>query len=307
MKRNKKRFTCENHYLSLKFFNLRHIMRRLKYFLLAWVNGELPRRSILELIPRFEESELIEDNNFNKLICIGWKDDKLSKSHWNEIRHFVSSNPDWKFCFMDNSHQQKWMEENFGKHQIYRAYRGTLFEAARNDIFRYCFVYTYGCGYFAVNIVANRPLTEIIGKVEKMFLILSATTLSYSPRRLRETALEIYQGKSFVMAVVIASKGHPVLERVINNICDRFQIVKGQKFGRIDRAIWWYTGPYLFADSVTEYVAENREKTLKELGLSYLPYLFGNALTRPYSARYRFMSGPSYIGYKNCEIAVDGV
>jgi hypothetical protein len=291
-------------YGLINCFQVRHHLRRLKYLLLALFNGELPRRKISELCPKFVPSMVSNNLNFTKLVCIGSINDKLAKSHFKELKKFIEMNSDWRFCFLDNQGQDSWMRSNFSNEKILDVYNNTIFGASKNDIFRYCFVNEYGCAYFALNMSMRKPISSVIGEIQNETLILSPAILSYKPQEVTGDFLEKFEGKSFVMAVVISTKNHPLLTLVLSEICQRYEIVRGQRYTQVDRAIWWYTGPFLFADAVIEYVLTNREKSAQDLGLRFLPLLFNHTLFRPYSARYRYISGASYIGFRNKEIAV---
>lgn len=288
----------------ITYFQVRHLLRRFKYLLLAIFNGELPRRKLSEICPKFDPSMVSTHLDFTKLVCIGSINNKVAKSHFRELKKFIEMNADWRFCFLDNRGQNAWMNSNFSNQEILEVYNKTIFGASKNDIFRYCFVNRYGCAYFSLNVSMAKPISSVIGEIQKEIMILSPAILSYKPKEVAGDFLEMFEGKSFVMAVIISTKNHPLLSLVVSKICQRYEIVRGQRYTEVDRAIWWYTGPFLFADSVIEYVLTNREKNPQEIGLRFIPLLFDQTLFRPHSARYRYISGASYIGFRNKAIAV---
>jgi mannosyltransferase OCH1-like enzyme len=280
--------------------SIRHILRRIKYLLLALINLQLPRKSIYSILPPFEEA-LIEENSFPKVAFLTWKTDKLAKSHHREIEKMVRLNPDWKFLFFDDVAQENWMINNYSGTRILNVYVNTVFGASKTDIFRYCLMQKYGGAFISINISIVGSLTEIVG--DGTGLVLSEALLTYNSPFVNGVELEKYKDTSFVMEVLVARRNHHVFELAISMICERYDVVKGKTFEVVDKAVWFYTGPFLFTDAILMCLG-SCSKVDSRHQFDEIPKYFGGLMKRPRVARFRYMDGPSYIGFSKSLIAI---
>jgi len=270
-------------------------LRKAKWFLLAILNNQVPFKDIHKISEPFNTwDKYSASSESSKLVFLSWKTNWLTKNHFLEITKIVSENPTWKFIFFDNKSEDLWMQNHFKNKLIYQIYQESKFGAMKSDIFRYCLLLEYGGMFLSINMTLNKEIDEFIFNHNSF--IVSVTELAYHSSFFEGENIGKYFGKSFVQSCIVSGKGHPINQIAIKLIEDRYLVCKGQKYGEVDRAIWWFTGPYLLTDAIALYLAKGG-RDIVELGKD-----FDGILMRSNQAKFRYLFEPSYIGYKNCKI-----
>jgi inositol phosphorylceramide mannosyltransferase catalytic subunit len=130
------------------------------------------------------------------------------------IAKIKAENPDWEYRIYDENDIDTYISLHhpnlFG---IYKKINPNYI-AARADFFRYLVVYSEGGVYLDIKSSLSAPLNQIIQKDDKYLLS------HWAPRQ-----LGMYKGITnpngeLQQWHVIATKGHPFLKRVIDNVCN---------------------------------------------------------------------------------------
>lgn len=270
-------------------------LRRAKWLLLAILKNQVPFKDIHKIIKPFNNwDKNLAEREISKVVFLSWKTNWLTKKHFLEIKKLVLKNPTWEFIYFDNKAEDLWMQNNFKDKLIYQIYKESKFGAMKSDIFRYCLLSEYGGIFLSINMLLDKKIDDLIANQES-FLV-SVTDLPYYSSFFEGDYVEKYFGKSFVQSCLISPKGHPITKIAIKLIEDRYLICKGQRYGEVDRAIWWFTGPYLLTDAIAFYLSKGGTDIV-ELGKD-----FDSNLIRSHQAKFRYLFEPSYIGYRNCKI-----
>lgn len=280
---------------------LRHILRRVKYLLLAILNAEFPLKSIYLVIPKFNEELMNSRNSSNRIIFFTWKTHKITRSHFEEISRFVKLNPDYQCFFFDDDLQQSWMHKKYGTSRIYGVYEKCIFGASKSDIFRMLIVNHYGGVFIAINHFLRKSITELIGDSPKFTL--SEALLKYDSEFTISDLTRKWQGKTFVFEILVSQRNNPILELAINMVCERYLEVRGKHFEKVDQAIWWFTGPILFSEAIFVFFNSISECESDNFDYIELGKNFNGVLYRSKAAKYRYIFGASYIGYSEAQIA----
>jgi mannosyltransferase OCH1-like enzyme len=273
------------------------LLRRSKWILLAVLRIQFPLRDIYSITEPFNESKIGPNSDFPKIVFLSWKTKWITRGHFKEIKEQILKNPSWKFYFFDDKSELMWMRDNYEKKPILKIYEEAKFGAIRSDIFRYCLILRYGGIFISINMLFKGDLEDLHNN-KKAFLI-STTALPYNSSYARNKALEKYQGKSFIQSCIVSSKDHEILINAIKLIEDRYFVCKQQSYGLVDKAVWWFTGPYLLTDAILMYMSDHINELTEVIEISAdLKHL----LIRSRLANFRYIFAPSYIGYKNCYI-----
>jgi len=94
------------------------------------------------------------------------------------------------------------------------------------------------------------------------------------------------------------AKGHRVLERMIDSICENYSFYKDRVFENPKLAILSYTGPGKFTQIVREEICRNETSDIYQAGVDFEGY----GVYSMRGAEVRFLTNPSYANLKNAKI-----
>lgn len=274
---------------------LRYTLRKIKWVFLAAISGELPHKNILEIVELFNEKFVDETQNFQKIVFLSWRSIWFSKSHFYSIKNFIERNPEFKFVFFDRNLQNKWMKDNFASKEIYYVYTNTIFGASKSDIFRYCLINKYGGIYFSINYTYLGILSDLICDDRKF--ILPEAGQEYKSNFTHFSRDKASHDLAYFNAYLISARNNPILIEVVEMIVSRFFLARGQRYNIVDRAVWWFTGPYVFTDAILKCLSKGKPEDI--ICLKKIDYLL---FKRIKVAEFRYAISPSYIGYKNSKL-----
>jgi hypothetical protein len=266
----------------------------MKYFSKGLVSGEYPKRTLAPVVKEFSERVYLE--NSSKLNCfVSWKSNKLTKTHAEEYRDFVSMNEDVQFWLFSDESERSWMSRHFHKHQIFEVYKGAKFGAMKSDIFRLCLLLKYGGVFTGINRVFDVKLTEIFANRNK-FLISFEPNI-YSRQSVSNLIPSEFKEFNVVQHSIFSPPEHKVIEIAIETIVEHAPHYNRVVFDSVKDAIWNFSAPYFLTRVIDKYLTEFGGQETEFHGLQ-----FNNSCRIPKGAQYRYAASPSYLGSRNCMI-----
>jgi mannosyltransferase OCH1-like enzyme len=117
---------------------------------------------------QIELKELIYKNqNIPKnIIQTYYKDDYISKSHYNAIHSFIDLNPEYTYYYFNDNDCRNFIKNHF-ELKILLTYDKIIPKALKSDLFRLCFIYLNGGCYFDHKQILMIPIREWINPQDK--------------------------------------------------------------------------------------------------------------------------------------------
>lgn len=216
--------------------------------------GEYP----LVLIQNREADQPLIHSSIPAVLHQTWDTNFLGKTHARLIAAFRERNPDVSFVFHDKSHRDQYMKAHYGTHPIYEIYRNARFGPLQVDIWRYCLILDQGGYYMDINKELTKPLRDFIGPDTQAFFAYESTlSLMVAPNEIAHRLanphnLVVNWGFGF-------AKGHPILQKTIDNICKYYPQFAGRVFEQPKHAIIKLTGPAMLTQSLYDAMRENTD------------------------------------------------
>lgn len=99
-----------------------------------------------------------------------WETRTVRRTHAAEIQKFRELNPEMNFYLFDREDRDRYMCENWAKHEILEIYQRSRFKPMQADIFRYAILFQRGGYYFDINKACARPLLSLHGHDATAFI-----------------------------------------------------------------------------------------------------------------------------------------
>lgn len=185
-----------------------------------------------------------------------WETDRIGKTHHQLLQKFRDRNPDISFEFMDGPAINAYMQRVYGQHPIYEIYQRGKFGPLKTDIWRYCILLERGGYYMDINKELMRPLRDFIRPDTQAFFAYESTlSLMVAPN---EIAHRLVNPHNLVVNWGFGfAKGHPILQKTIDNICKYYPQFAGRVFEQPKHAIIKLTGPAMLTQSLYDTFLEN--------------------------------------------------
>lgn len=187
-----------------------------------------------------------------------WETNLIGKTHFKQWEDFRQMNPAMAFHFFDGRAMDDYMAKHYGHHPIYEIYNKGKFGPLRTDIWRYCILLERGGFYMDINKALSRPIASFI-KADTRALIAFESTLSLmvaptkiASRLVNPHNLVVNWGFGF-------AKGHPILQKTIDNICKYYPQFAGRAFEQPKHAIIKLTEPAMLTQSLYDAFIEHDE------------------------------------------------
>ena len=206
--------------------------------------------------------------NIPPIVYQTWEVNYFGKTHYAEIQKFRSLNPDLSFELFAKEKLDTYMEECWGKHPIYSIFIKSKFGPMLADIFRYCILHERGGFYFDISKGCLVPITSLCTPGSSGLISYEAHDCVVIPNlkaieRMRHPEKYILQwGMGF-------TKDHPVLTRMIENICEYYPYFRAKEFSIPKNAILSLTGPGMFTKSIREVMDENSDLNIDQAGIDF--------------------------------------
>lgn len=232
-----------------------------------------------------------------------WETDRIGKTHHRLLEEFRDRNPDIGFEFMDGPGIDAYMQRVYGHHPIYEIYKKGKFGPLKTDIWRYCILLERGGYYMDINKELVRPLRDfILPDTQAFFAYESTLSLMVAPngiahRLVNPHNLVVNWGFGF-------AKGHPILQKTIDNICNYYPQFAGRVFEQPKHAIIKLTGPAMLTQSLYDTLRENPtpefDAGLVQAGIDFL----GSGNSNMARSWVRYAQVPAYAQARN-QVIVD--
>lgn len=178
-----------------------------------------------------------------------WETNEIGKTHFKALEAFRQRNPELNFVFFDGKQMDAYMAEHYGQHPIYQIYSRGKFGPLRTDIWRYCILLERGGFYMDINKELMRPICNFVRpETTALFAYESTLSLMVAPN---EIAARLGNPHNLVVNWGFGfTKGHPILQKTIDNICKYYPQFAGRLFEQPKHAIIKLTGPAMLTQSL---------------------------------------------------------
>lgn len=257
----------------------------------AWINRELPTRSISDLyttVPHWERK-------IPNVLFQTWVKPALGRSHRNALAQFRQRNADFTFQFFSDADADRFMAEVFGEHPIYQVYKNGLFGPLRMDIWRYCMLYHFGGVYCDIGKALTKPLRELIPADASAVIAWEKRNVSPFPVSATAAAVLQYPGKRVINWVMMFAPRHPVMKHVIDGIVERFPTVRGVSMPEPKEAILKFTGPLWLTECILAAAETDELEGVVQSGIEF----DGSAEWELPGSYVRYIGRPAYILARN--------
>jgi mannosyltransferase OCH1-like enzyme len=255
---------------------------------------ELPMREIEKKVARKIE---IQNREIPAVVYQTWINNLFGKTHAANIRKFRDLNPDMEFNLFDTQDLDSYMKKSWGEHPIYTIYKNAKFGPMKADIFRYCILYERGGYYFDIKGCCSIPISEICPATHDGLIAYESCDCSLPPDA--ECLSKINETTKYVVQWAMGfSKGHKVLEKMIESICLDYPFYKGRVFSDPKLAILAFTATGKFTRVVREEIGMGSHTNIYQAGIDF----HGHGVYSMKGAEVRFISSPAYTNYKNSVI-----
>lgn len=231
------------------------------------------------------------------IIIQTWEDRLFGKSHLKEMAKFRALNPEFSFELWDQAQRLDYLQQHWGHHPIFAIYQRSAFGPMRTDIFRYCLLAERGGFYFDISKGCAVPLRTLYGPESTAVITFEPHTSPFTchptaaARLLHPDKLALQWGFGF-------APGHPLLLRMIENICAAYPQYQGKSFASPKDAIRELTGPLMFTRSLHEVFTAEPHPQVVQAGVDFN----GHGIFALKGSKVRYMTVPSYTKAKNCPI-----
>jgi mannosyltransferase OCH1-like enzyme len=220
-----------------------------------------------------------------------WSSNLVGRTHARELLTFRRRNPELSFVLYDDEQMDAYMGDHWGAHPIYRIYQRARYPQLATDIFRYCLIFERGGFYFDIGKGVEVPICSMLRP--------SATGLISYENRISPAVTGDAEDSGLANPFrdnIVAQygfgfrKGHPLLQLLIERICEAYPRFKGKVAEYPKRAILDFTGPDAFTAVVRDYVAQTGDRDLVRAGVNFN----GSAIWNMKGSYVRFFSAPPY-------------
>lgn len=249
----------------------------------------------LEEIEKKASAKLLaEDRLIPNVVYQTWINNLFGKTHAAGIRKFRALNPEMEFNLYDSGDLDAYMKNSYADHPIYKVYKNTKFGPMKADIFRYCVLYEKGGYYFDIKGSINKPIIELCPGNADGIIAFENCDCSLPPdddclEKIQHTTKYVVQwGMGF-------TSGHPILLRMINEICKNYYFYQNKVFDNPKLAILSYTATGKFTQVVREEIGRNNSIKVYQAGIDFNGY----GVYAMNGSGVRYLTAPPYTNYSN--------
>lgn len=215
------------------------------------------------LIPKEKEHKGIP-----KCIYQTYKNNDLPDEIKENIKNIRKLNPSWEYRFFDDRDVEVWIRENYGEGILaYYKMINPTYGAARADLFRYLLIYKNGGVYLDIKSTLVKPLDEFI-RDDDMCILTHWGSQHKEHVEIRDNHREYQQWH------IIASKGHPYLKMVIENVLRNIKVYNTFFHQTGAMATLRITGPISYTNSIDSIIDKSKHRVLEgeDVWLKYSIY-----------------------------------
>ena len=223
-----------------------------------------------------------------------WINNLFGKTHSQGIQNFRALNPEMEFNLYDSYDLDFYMQNSYGAHPIYQVYKNTKFGPMKADIFRYCILYEKGGYYFDIKAAINKPIVELCPSNVDGIIAFEGCDCALPPNndcleKIQHTTKYVVQwGMGFI-------SGHPILGRMIEEICKNYTFYQNKVFDNPKLAILSYTATGKFTQVVREEIGRNHSIKVFQAGIDFN----GHGIYAMKGSGIRYLTAAPYTNYSN--------
>ena len=237
--------------------------------------------------------------NIPPVVYQTWEVDYFGKTHFAEIEKFRDLNPDLSFELFAKEKLEAYMEEVWGNHPIYPIFQKSKFGPMFADIFRYCILLERGGFYFDISKGCSVSVSSLCAANSTGLISYEAHDCVVIPN-MKAIERMAHPEKYILQWGMGFAKGHPILQKLIENICEYYPYFKGKSFAIPKNAILSLTGPGMFTKTIREFFNEAADEKLTQAGIDFN----GSGLYSLKGSWVRYATVPAYTT-ANSTIIVD--
>ena len=195
-----------------------------------------------------------------------WEYRTLGKTHYKQIEKFRDLNPEFDFIFFDAKQRDEYMEKHYAQHPIAKVYRSGLFGMVKADIWRYCILWERGGLYFDSNRWCTVPLRSLFSDNTRALISFESNVSPLLPSPAVAKLLTLPHNNILSWALFY-EKGHPFLQKMIENIVDYYPFFQKRIFDSPKQAILKLTGPLMLTKSIYEALEKDPGIPFEQAGI----------------------------------------
>lgn len=251
---------------------MKNNLEKLKPLLHSVVAADLNQSSSHFSIPEFPMGKSIP-----KIIHQTFYSTSLPDELTLNIGELKRLNPDWEYCFWDDSAIEKFIGDNYPISVLTSFNKiDSTYGAARADLFRYLLMYKCGGVYLDIKSCTDKPLNEVL-KPDDRYL------LSYWQNREGEEfqgwgkhpELGSFNRGEFQQWYIACAPGHPYLKSVIESVLRNISVYNPVYHGVGRHGVLRVTGPIAYTLAINKLLSTELHRLVEnhlELGFKYSVY-----------------------------------
>ena len=241
----------------------------------------LAKRRHLEItaFPKFPRGRTIP-----KIIHQTYMSDRLPARLAANASQLRRQNPDFEYRFWSNQDVHDFIYESYGYDVLTSYLRiNPKYGACRADLFRYLCIYKFGGVYLDIKSNTTRKLTDIIRDDDEY--IFSQWDIGHHPELMH------IPGGEFANWHVIASKGHPFLEKVIDAVLRNIETYDPTKHGVGKLGVIRVSGPIAYTLAIHDFIGIHKHRLI-DVTAEGLEYNAVGSYTREFFPHYSSLNEP---------------
>lgn len=263
-------------------FNIKKSLRRFTEYPLVKIDDQI--------------SDLPVNQNISPIVYQTWENQYFGKTHSKELIKFRAKNPDLSFKIYDNQTRNEYMKNFWGDHKIYKIFEKSIFGPMKADIFRYCILLERGGYYFDISKGCNIQLTKLHSRKDNAIITFEENQLFVPPPAESFNNID-HPFNYFLQWGLGFTKGHQILENMINEIIKYAPVYEDKNFKNPKLAILSLTGPGMYTKVIRDYLKNNYVGN-QQLGIKFNE----NGIFKLKGSTVRHYIIPSYTYKKNSKI-----
>ena len=205
-------------------------------------------------------------SNIPKKVYQTWEYNILGSTHYKQIEKFRDLNPEFDFIFFDSKQRDEYMEECYANHPISKVYKSGLFGPLKADIWRYCILCERGGAYFDIDAWCRVPLRSLFSDSTHALISFENNITPHLPSAEVAKLLD-FPHNNILNWTLFYEKGHPFLQKVIENIVDYYPFFRRQIFDSPKDGIVKFTGPLMLTKSIHQALEKDPEIPFEQAGI----------------------------------------
>jgi len=261
-----------------------------------------PLKLFSKLIFKYNLSDSTSKIKYNQKISTivfqTWISNKFSLGHYLGLQMFRKLNPELSFKLYNDKKMDSYMRRRWSEHKIYKVYKKLIFGPIRTDIFRYCILYDKGGYYFDIDKMCKKKLINLHSPSASA--LLTFEPYFYKKENNKQVSKFLEMKNRYICQWGMGfQKNHPLLNILINKICQKYLVIKNKTFENYFNAGSYFTGPAMFTETVREFLRNKIDKNICFLKTNFN----NNGIFRIKGSHLRYvLLRPSWT-YKNCKLA----